>query len=751
MYSRVNGMNFTSITDTGSVALGTPTTLTDSTTNAVTATSHTHAITGFVPSSYLDTDGTLAADSDTKVATQKATKAYVDAQTDSNSAIQTEIDNIESSMGIGSDSNMAPFSNNYLDTAGSFSQAFGLLDTQIKANEDAIPLKVSKSGDSMTGNLVMGGNTVTGLATPTADTQAAPKSYVDAVVAGLSWKNAVKAGTTSNVDLSTGGTLTVDGVSTSAGDRILVMNQTSASENGIYIVASGAWTRSLDFDSLTPIDEVNGAAVYVEEGTVSGDISYTVISQVNTLGTDDITFAQFNGVSTTGAGNGLIKAGSVISIDPDGTTLTSAAAGVKISDSVMSTLNNKLDATATAANSSKLANVPLFYAGSATLGIPSIGTSNGVMEIGRYIDFHTTGSTVDFDVRLNCSSADNLEIDGGNLICNASASVVSSLYVGVNLAVTGVISESGTTLSSKYLGLHAKSDDSNKLDGKLASTAAGNSTIVARNSSGHVYANYFNTSASATTGAPTNVMVETGSDGYIRKQTLTSLRSHLNVLSSNADDDMGGKLTIIKNVGATPNYGSGQLELRNTDAGDVSLGFHRSGYTACQLRHEANGLILSGTASTTAANLNVLGDVYCTTLHGRATTANYADLAEKYTIEGNQSEPGQVVLIGSDNNDCIISDSIASQQVLGVVSTNPGLMMNAELDDGHYVALKGRVPCKVFGKVKKGEALVSFKDGMAIGINHEFVVDQNEPGIIFGKALKASNEVGVEVIEVVVL
>jgi hypothetical protein len=136
---------------------------------------------------------------------------------------------------------------------------------------------------------------------------------------------------------------------------------------------------------------------------------------------------------------------------------------------------------------------------------------------------------------------------------------------------------------------------------------------------------------------------------------------------------------------------------------------------------------------------------------GRATSANYADLAERYTVDSDTVEPGQVILIGSEESDCVLSNDIASQSVLGVVSTNPGLMMNAELVNGHYIALKGRVPCKVFGKVSKGEPLVSFKDGMAIGINHDFVKDKNIPGIIFGKALEASNDSGVETIEVVVL
>jgi len=263
-----NGMNFSTITDTGSIDLGVPSTLDDTTTNSVTATSHTHAITGFVPSSYLDTDPLLAADSDTKVATQKATKAYVDSKTGTGSGLQQEIDNIETGAGLNSDGTYtADTGADYISGATSLANADSLLDDQIKTNADDILTKFNKAGDTMSGNIVMGGNSITGLADPSNTGDATNKGYVDALVAGLSWKNSVKAGTTSNIDLSTAGTLTVDGISTSAGDRILVMNQTNAAQNGIYIVASGAWTRATDFDSLTPIDEINGAAVYVEQGS----------------------------------------------------------------------------------------------------------------------------------------------------------------------------------------------------------------------------------------------------------------------------------------------------------------------------------------------------------------------------------------------------------------------------------------------------------------------------------------------------
>ena len=174
---------------------------------------------------------------------------------------------------------------------------------------------VDVAGDTMTGDLNMGSNLISNVAAPVSGTDAANKNYVDNVAAGLTWKNSVVAATTSNVDLATGGLLTVDGVTVADGDRVLVMNQTNAEDNGIYIAGTGAWTRATDMDSLTPIDEINGAAVYVEQGTVHADAGYTVTSQVSTLGTDPIEWTQFNGASAITDGAGLGKSGNELFVN----------------------------------------------------------------------------------------------------------------------------------------------------------------------------------------------------------------------------------------------------------------------------------------------------------------------------------------------------------------------------------------------------------------------------------------------------
>lgn len=149
---------------------------------------------------------------------------------------------------------------------------------------------------------------ITGLAAPNSSNEAATKGYVDMSIQGLDPKASVRAATDANITLS--GTQTIDGVVLSAGERVLVKEQSSAAQNGIYLVAAGSWTRSPDMDEWA---EVPNAYVFVEEGTVNADIGYLCTANSNgTLGTTAISWSQFTGAGNIEAGNGLTKTGSTI-------------------------------------------------------------------------------------------------------------------------------------------------------------------------------------------------------------------------------------------------------------------------------------------------------------------------------------------------------------------------------------------------------------------------------------------------------
>ena len=134
----------------------------------------------------------------------------------------------------------------------------------------------------------LGGFGLTGSRAPVAGTDLTTKDYVDNLVDGLSWKAAVRAATTVNITLS--GPQTIDGVSVIAGDRVLVKNQSTPAQNGIYVAAAGAWVRSLDANTGA---ELLGAAVYVGEGTTNVSTRWTQVNVITIIGTDPVSWVLF--------------------------------------------------------------------------------------------------------------------------------------------------------------------------------------------------------------------------------------------------------------------------------------------------------------------------------------------------------------------------------------------------------------------------------------------------------------------------
>ncbi len=172
------------------------------------------------------------------------------------------------------------------------------IDTSKLALNGTIILK--DGSVAFTGNQSMGNNRLTSVSTPSSGTDAANKDYVDnSITTALSpftSKGTVRGATTANITLS--GAQTIDGVSIIAGDRVLVKNQSSAAENGLYLCASGSWTRTTDMDAWT---EVPGALVSVQEGTTLADTIWVcTANQGGTLNTTAITWSNpFTGIGLT--------------------------------------------------------------------------------------------------------------------------------------------------------------------------------------------------------------------------------------------------------------------------------------------------------------------------------------------------------------------------------------------------------------------------------------------------------------------
>jgi len=170
---------------------------------------------------------------------------------------------------------------------------------KVRINGVSIQLGRLDQISAPTAAVAMNGQKITGMADPTAGTDAATKQYVDAAIAGMDWHQSVRAATTAAGTLASSfanGSV-IDGVTLATGDRILIKNQSTGSENGIYIVAaSGAPSRATDADTGAEFN--GGASIPVEEGTTNADTVWILTNNgTPTIGTTALTFSKLGPLS----------------------------------------------------------------------------------------------------------------------------------------------------------------------------------------------------------------------------------------------------------------------------------------------------------------------------------------------------------------------------------------------------------------------------------------------------------------------
>src|SRR5215813_4663889 len=184
------------------------------------------------------------------------------------------------------------------------------------------------------GAVSMNNQNLTNLAAPTVGSDAANKTYVDSAINGLSWKDTCRVASTANVVIATGGLIAVDGVTVAVGDRVLLKNQTTASQNGIYVAASGAWTRSTD--AAAPADILQ-AAVFVSEGTTQSDTAWVMTTNSPiTIDSTNLTWVQSGAPASCVGGAGLMLTGNTFDVGA-GTGITVAAYSLAVATTAIAT------------------------------------------------------------------------------------------------------------------------------------------------------------------------------------------------------------------------------------------------------------------------------------------------------------------------------------------------------------------------------------------------------------------------------
>jgi len=481
-----------------------------------------------------------------------------------------------------------------------------------------------------------------------------------------------------------------------------------------------------NFSNIVAIGENVGNLKVAGFANIAGNINLSgylnVVGNVNYSSSNVTTFQTFSVIGTT-----------------DSTTPTNGALVVAGGAGVVKNLN--VGGTVTAAG---------FYGTISTTNQPSIN------QLGTLVSLDVGGITTFHNVVYANTAMNSSNVYTGAMVIAGGIGLTGNLNLTGGIGAGGTLGQNGQFLVSSGMGIAWSNAPiaSTLIYGATSVTTTANFTNVVVNGtniatfsntsltiSGNISANYFTGNGALLTGIST--YGNTNVAAYLSTSGISSY-GNANVaayLSTSGISSYGNA-----NVAAYLPIYSGSIGGTLTTAAQsyiTSLGV-LSGLTISgthTINSNSNATAIINGASNGVGNIGASGATF-NTVFAKATTAQYADLAEKYLSDQNY-ECGTVVMVGGTQE---VTASKFGFRAIGVVSTNPAYMMNSELEGGTYIALKGRVPVKVTGKVSKGDSLIGADNGLALSASGIIA-----PNMVFAIALEDNDNGWIDVIEAIIL